>query len=116
MKIDKVWGYEIWVVNSTKYCGKRLILNKGWRCSLHYHKVKDETFLIASGKVLMEVNGGVFVMNPGDSIRVKPLTHHRFGGLEDSEIIEFSTHHEENDSYRVELSGRMPDGLHQNAT
>jgi hypothetical protein len=30
---------------------------------------------------------------------------HRFSGLEDSEIIEFSTHHEDEDSYRQERSG-----------
>lgn len=111
MKVDKVWGYEILVVNTDKYCGKRLMLNKAWQCSLHYHKIKDETFLVASGKVLMEVNGNVFFTKPGDTIRIEPLTRHRFGGLEDSEIIEFSTHHENSDSYRIELSGPMPDEL-----
>jgi len=32
---------------------------------------------------------------------------HRFTGLENSEIMEFSTHHEDEDSYRDELSGKV---------
>jgi len=36
-----------------------------------------------------------------DSERVKPGVHHRFEALEDSEIIEFSTHHDEDDVERL---------------
>ena len=46
-------------------------------------------------------------MLPGLSILIEPNTKHRFTGLEDSEIIEFSTHHEDSDSYRDELSGKV---------
>lgn len=35
--------------------GKILTLKKGFRCSLHTHKIKDETFYILDGEVLMEV-------------------------------------------------------------
>src|SRR4051812_37450647 len=41
---DKIWGREIWITNTALYCGKHLLLNKGYQCSLHYHKIKDETF------------------------------------------------------------------------
>ena len=34
---------------------------------------------------------------------------HRFTGIEDSEIVEFSTHHMEDDSYRETQSGKVPD-------
>lgn len=107
-KVPKVWGYEKWIVNYD-YCGKKLILNKGFRCSMHYHKNKDETFYINKGKVLMEINNEKRIMKEGESIRITPGTKHRFTGLEDSEIIEFSTHHEDSDSYREEgmLSGSV---------
>lgn len=113
----KVWGEEQWIVNNDKYCGKRLILRKGMQCSLHYHKVKDETFYVESGLVRMERvyatvrEDGEEVSNlgPGDVVHIPARLLHRFSGLEDSVIFEFSTHHDEEDSYRVEgqLSGPM---------
>ena len=111
--VPKVWGEEIWMVNTKEYCGKKLILRKGMRCSLHYHKKKDETFYIQSGKVLMEYGDSERVMFSDESIRIKPEVRHRFSGLEDSLIIELSTHHNEADSYRVEgeLSGNIPEQI-----
>jgi len=104
--VPKVWGEEHWIVNKD-YCGKLLILKKGYRCSLHHHKNKDETFYIVKGKVLMETDGEEQIMESGDSAHIKPNRNHRFTGLEHSEIIEFSTHHEEEDSYRDTKSGRI---------
>ena len=105
-EVQKVWGSEEWIVNRN-YCGKKLILNKGFRCSMHYHKLKDETFYILKGKVLLEIGMKKHVMLPGDSMLIKPGQKHRFTGLEDSEIMEFSTHHEDSDSYRDEESGKV---------
>lgn len=108
--VPKVWGEEHWVVNSDKYCGKKLVLKKGYRCSIHHHKIKDETFYIIKGRVLMELGENCEekkIMKPGDSIHIKPNLWHRFTGLEDSEIIEFSTKHMEEDSYRKTQSGKV---------
>ena len=105
-EIKKEWGKEQWIVNRA-YCGKKLILNKGYRCSMHYHKNKDETFYVLKGKVLMEIGNKKYIMHPDHSILIEPNTKHRFTGLEDSEIMEFSTHHEDSDSYREELSGKI---------
>ena len=46
-------------------------------------------------------------MLQGDSLRITPGMKHRFTGLEDSEIMEFSTHHKDEDSYRDEESGKV---------
>jgi mannose-6-phosphate isomerase-like protein (cupin superfamily) len=110
---EKVWGSEEWIVNTPAYCGKFLYLKKGKRCSLHYHKNKDETFYILRGEVLMEVDGKEKVMDGGEIQHITPLMKHRFSGLEYSVIIEFSTHHEESDSYRIEgqLSGDVPNEI-----
>ena len=105
----KVWGSEEWIANTPNYCGKILRLNKGYRCSIHYHKNKDETFYILRGRVLMEINGREIVMRKGDTQEINPLTRHRFTGLEKSVIIEVSTHHEEKDSYRKTLSEKIPE-------
>jgi ADP-L-glycero-D-manno-heptose 6-epimerase len=105
-QVSKIWGKEEWIVNRD-YCGKKLTLNKGFRCSMHYHKNKDETFYILKGKVLMETDKETKIMAEEDSILIEPNTKHRFTGLENSEIMEFSTHHEDEDSYRTELSGEI---------
>ena len=108
--IPKVWGKEIWMANTELYCGKKLILQKGKRCSLHYHKNKDETFYIDTGKVLMEVDGKKGIMISGEAILIESNTNHRFSGLENSVIIEISMHHEDSDSYGIDgqLSGDIP--------
>ena len=108
--VPKVWGEEHWIVNNDKYCGKKLVLKKGFRCSIHHHKIKDETFYIIKGKVLMEFGENCEkkkVMKPGDSMHIPPNLWHRFTGIEDSEIIEFSTKHMEEDSYRKMQSGKV---------
>jgi len=105
--VPKVWGYEKWLENNDKYCCKILVLKEGYQCSLHYHKVKDETFLATKGHVRLEVEDEIVHMKPGNFVRLKPNTKHRFTGLEDSEIIEISTHHEDGDSYRIEESRKV---------
>ena len=107
--VEKIWGHEEWIANNEKYCGKKLVLKKGFRCSMHHHKLKDETFYIASGKVLLEtvVDGEERkrIVTAGDIEHIKIGMWHRFTGLEDSEIFEFSTFHMDEDSYRIEDSG-----------
>jgi mannose-6-phosphate isomerase-like protein (cupin superfamily) len=98
--VPKVWGEEHWIVNR-EYCGKKMVLRRGYRCSLHLHRIKDEVFYVISGRILLELGDGERVMGPGDFQHVPPGVEHRFWGLEDAEIIEFSTHHEDEDSYRV---------------
>ena len=102
--MPKEWGEEHWIVNRD-YCGKKLVLQQGFRCSLHYHEAKDEVFYVIGGKVLLEYGDEARVLVKGDHQRIAPGTVHRFWGLETAEIIEFSTHHEDEDSYRLEKSG-----------
>ncbi len=103
-KHEKIWGFEQWLENNDKYCCKILKLNKGYQCSLHYHAVKDEMFLVTKGRVRMEVDGKIKHMHVGNFVRILPGVKHRFMGIEDSEIVEVSTHHEEDDSHRIEKS------------
>ena len=49
-KVDKIWGYEIWMVNNNKYCGKILHFNGNSKFSMHYHLIKDETWYVAIRK------------------------------------------------------------------
>ncbi len=107
--VEKVWGHEEWIVNNPKYCGKKLVLKKGTRCSIHKHTIKEETFYILSGKVLMELEfegeKESKLMTAGDIQHINVGMWHRFTGIEDSAIIEFSTFHMDEDSIRRENSG-----------
>lgn len=113
-QVKKVWGEEKWIINNELYCYKKLYVHKGYRCSRHHHKVKDETFYIVDGRLFIELqpDGGesrFITAISGDTIRVKPNTWHWFGGVEETLMYEISTHHEDDDSYRDEsqLSGEF---------
>jgi quercetin dioxygenase-like cupin family protein len=106
--VRKVWGEEYIIVNK-EYCGKILTLKQQHRCSIHHHKNKNETFLVLEGLVLIEKNGELFVLHPFQSIDILAGENHRFTGLTGSRMIEFSSHHEDDDSYRTSSSERVPD-------
>jgi|WetSurSiteA1Bulk_404760.scaffolds.fasta_scaffold00918_15 mannose-6-phosphate isomerase-like protein (cupin superfamily) len=110
--VKKVWGSEEIIVNKSEYCGKILNLFAKHRCSIHYHKFKIETFYILSGLVLMEIpdyHSEPFIMHPGDSIDILSQMKHRFTGLLDSKIIEFSSFDDVIDSYRDTTSEKISD-------
>src|SRR5258706_2925442 len=48
--VPKPWGREVWWAQSTKYTGKLLIIEKGHRLSLSYHRVKHETVYTLRGR------------------------------------------------------------------
>ncbi len=104
----KGWGRELWIANNPLYCGKILEVKKGKRCSIHYHKRKDETFYILSGRVQMKLHPKgypgqeqSFIMREGDILHLTPGMIHQFEGITDSRILEVSTEHFEDDSYRL---------------
>jgi len=106
---QKGWGHELWIVNNDKYCGKILHLKKGKKCSWHYHKLKDETFYLRSGKLLVQLSDDDDIslaqsveLEAGDSLHVYPGLRHRMTALQPSDLFEFSTQHFDDDSYRIE--------------
>jgi len=110
-KVDKDWGYEEWIVNNELYCFKKIFVKKGYQCSIHWHKNKDETFYIEDGQITLELFGeDSRDLLKGESIRLVPNTLHRFTAVKDTMIYEVSTHHEDSDSYRV-IRGSKIDNL-----
>ena len=106
--VPKGWGYEKWIVNKKEYCGKLLFIQKGKKCSWHYHKLKDETFYLQCGKIMLYYSDSddfssakELILNPGDKFYVYPGLRHQMLSLEDSDLFEFSTEHFDEDSYRV---------------
>ncbi|SRR5260370_12806247 len=111
--VTKLWGTEHWIVNNDKYCFKVLTIMPGFQCSLHYHKRKDETFIVYDGEILLEqrdVRGYPIeeVLSAGQQRHIEAKTPHRFQARNGSAVIlEISTHHDEADVVRIEESKKV---------
>jgi mannose-6-phosphate isomerase len=97
-RVEKPWGHEVWWARTERYVGKLLHVKKGESLSLQYHRVKDETILVQSGRLLFETRpahetGDLdrLEMGPGDAFHITPGTVHRMTGIEDCDIVEVST-------------------------
>lgn len=112
--VSKPWGHEKIFAVTKDYVGKVLVIKAGHQLSLQFHRVKEETIYIQSGKMklLIENAGGEMeehLLAPGMSFHVAPNRKHRMIAVEDCEVFEVSTPHLE-DVVRLEDSyGRGPD-------
>ena len=98
-RVDKPWGYElIWALTDV-YCGKVLFVKAGQALSLQFHREKDESWLVQSGKAKLELGGAgeavltEEIVGAGACFRYRPGTVHRVTAIEDTTILEVSTPH-----------------------
>ena len=94
--ITKPWGFEQLLEHNSRYVLKRLVMNKGFRCSLQYHREKTETIFVLSGKLLILVqepdsSPSENIYLPGTSLTIQPGVIHRMSAIEDCEYLEAST-------------------------
>lgn len=107
MIVEKGWGNEFIWANTESYCGKLLNFKKDSMSSMHFHAVKDETWLVLSGKFLVKwIRTGdaeIFEkeLNVNDIWRNEPLEPHQLICLEEGSIVEVSTADKTEDNYRV---------------
>ena len=115
MFVQKKWGHEFWIENNDQYCGKHLHVLPHKFCSVHYHKIKKETFYIISGELLLSYSSSLDkadwlsgntenkILKVGDHITIEPYIAHRFSSTLEipCDFVEISTHHDDNDSYRI---------------
>jgi mannose-6-phosphate isomerase len=106
--VPKGWGREIWIANGDLYCGKILEIRKGKKCSLHYHKLKTESFYLRSGKLKVRIKESPgsetieeFELVAGECMDVPIGLVHQMEAIEDAELLEFSTQHFDSDSHRL---------------
>ena len=96
-RVEKPWGWElIWAV-ADAYVGKVLFVRAGESLSLQFHREKDESWYIESGRARLEL-GAVGqealdeeIVKAGACFRYRPGTVHRVTAIEDTTIIEVST-------------------------
>jgi mannose-6-phosphate isomerase-like protein (cupin superfamily) len=106
--VPKGWGREVWISNGELYCGKILEIRKGKRCSLHFHKIKTESFYLRSGRLKIRVKESPesdtieeFELEAGQCMDVPIGLVHQMEAIEDAELYEFSTQHFDSDSHRL---------------
>lgn len=105
--VRKGWGHEIWIWNGN-YCGKVLHFEKGKRLSFHWHILKEETFFLHNGEILLkygwdnDINKAEeILLKPGDTFYIPPGLKHQMIANEESDLFEVSTHHYDADSIRI---------------
>ena len=124
--VSKGWGSELWIINSSLYCGKLLRFEPGKKCALHYHGVKDETFYIGSGIVVVHYCENVSdyieqargkipmryrILTEGESFHVPPGMVHMIEARTYTKIFEFSTRHDDLDSYYLKRGDEVDWGF-----
>lgn len=108
-RVEKTWGYELWIHNDVDYCGKLLVFNNvSDHFSMHYHMIKDETWYIQSGSFTfdwIDVENGVrnyTQLIEGDVVEIKKGLPHQLTALTaKATVFEVSTQHFDSDSYRI---------------
>ena len=108
-RVEKKWGYELWIHNDSQYCGKLLVFTKsGNKFSMHYHMIKDETWYVQKGAFQFDwidtENGErcYTIIKTGDVVYIQKGLPHQLVAMEDNSVVfEVSTEHFDNDSYRI---------------
>ena len=105
--VKKGWGSElIWVTND-KYCGKMMTFKPGAKFSMHFHREKEETWYVQSGKFIVrwintaDASQREDTLNEGAVWHNPPLLPHQLICIEAGTIVEVSTPDSVEDNYRV---------------
>lgn len=103
--VSKSWGWELWICNNEKYCGKKLFIKQGHNLSYHHHKIKDEVLFVESGRMWFTHDAlgqpMAIEMPAGYAFHVTPGVKHQMQAIEDTVLFEFSTQHFDEDSIRT---------------
>jgi sialic acid synthase SpsE/quercetin dioxygenase-like cupin family protein len=106
----KVGAILINVINRA-YCKKVLVQLPGQLHPWHFHKRKEESFLVLSGKLHVNLEDRHKVLEPGDTLLVLPGVWHRFWTETGCVFEELSTTQFANDSvYRDDAINKLTTG------
>jgi mannose-6-phosphate isomerase len=96
-KVEKPWGWELIWALTDDYCGKLLFVKAGESLSLQFHREKDESWYVESGRARIEMAAPgetvpqTEVVGAGAAFRIRPGTVHRVTAVDDTMILEVST-------------------------
>jgi mannose-6-phosphate isomerase len=96
-RVEKPWGWELVWAETEHYAGKLLFVKAGESLSLQFHRVKDESWYVQTGRAKLELaDTGEHalqeeIVTAPAYFRFEPGTVHRVTALENTTIIEVST-------------------------
>lgn len=94
-RVEKPWGHEIIWARTDRYVGKILHIREGRRLSYQYHRVKEETLRVLSGRMRLVYDLGEGreerELAAGEVFHVRPGTKHRMIAVTDVDVLEVST-------------------------
>ncbi len=95
-QVDKPWGHELIWAATDRYVGKILHVRAGEALSLQYHRVKDETIMLLSGRMTLVYFAEGEPPHERELVahepfRITPGLRHRMVAIEDTDVLEVST-------------------------
>ena len=94
------FGLTMITIINRKYCKKILIMLPNQAHPEQFHKIKEETFIILYGSVILYLDGKKRRMNIGDTVTIRNGQRHFFKASNKGAIIEeLSSTHIKSDSY-----------------
>ena len=98
-RVEKPWGWELIWAETDQYLGKVLFVKAGESLSLQFHREKDESWFVQSGRAKLELGSAgdavlkEEIISAGAAFHYRPGTVHRVTAIEDTTILEVSTPH-----------------------
>lgn len=94
-RIEKPWGYELVWALTKNYAAKILHIKQGCSLSLQYHRFKEETLMVKSGVLTLQISEEsehLMKLSQGDVYHISPGIIHRMSAENgDVEVVEVST-------------------------
>jgi sialic acid synthase SpsE/quercetin dioxygenase-like cupin family protein len=104
-------GAIIISIINREYCKKLLVILPGQKHPVHAHKVKEETFQLLYGDLIINIEGKERKMQPGDIQTVLRGEKHSFTSIRGAIFEEVSTTHVVSDSYYEDTKIRSLDPI-----
>jgi len=111
--VNKSWGNEIRIVDNedNNYSGKLLNINQNESTSTHFHSKKHKTFYVLIGSLYIEIIEPEsaelmrYTVDSEETFEIEQnVTHRLYAQDSGVTVIEISTHHDDEDVYRVQAA------------
>ncbi|MBA3454224.1 MAG: cupin domain-containing protein [Deltaproteobacteria bacterium] len=111
--VDKPWGHELIWAKTDRYVGKILHIKAGEALSLQYHRTKDETIMVLTGRMELTyfADGEPPTKRellPREPFHITTGLRHRMVAIEDTDVLEVSTPELEDVVRLEDRYGRTP--------
>lgn len=95
----KEFGAVLITLLNREYAKKLVIMKKNQTHPEHFHKLKEETFVVISGRLEVRLNGITKMLIPGDVLVIPRGSTHSMYAQDDCVFEEISSTNHPNDSY-----------------